>query len=312
MARRADSRVERGNSGWDDAQAQRGRPRQPVATGWDGRGTSGRGNGQDKLASDAHAQVGSIGARAPRGVSCTRTLKADETRVWQPNSGMQDEEDLRSILRALGARLVKLQQCFDERIDANVGAGFEAICKHVDARFDRIEERMETVGRIQKTKSTGAGAWLGGFPPEAQGSISRQFIETNAGKASEATRFPEVEDGGDKLRLQRREEEEDAGRKRIKERLKEALELQEAGIAGNKRRPIKEFLFGICKPDRRIGKLGSRCAAAICCFRGWKQMILGCVPGSSILSRCLCKVLCVYARTCACACACACLAGWCF
>ena len=26
-----------------------------------------------------------------------------------------------------------------------------------------------------------------------------------------------------------------------------------------------EYIFGICKPDRRVGKLGSRCVAVCCC-----------------------------------------------
>jgi hypothetical protein len=58
--------------------------------------------------------------------------------------------------------------------------------------------------------------------------------------------------------------DDDADRKRLKERLKGALDVE-------KRRKIQktssegeallEYVFGICKPDRRVGKLGSRWGA---------------------------------------------------
>jgi hypothetical protein len=54
--------------------------------------------------------------------------------------------------------------------------------------------------------------------------------------------------------------DDDADRKRLKERLKEALEVEK------KKRPLHlgekeswmEYIFGICKPDGRVGKRGSR------------------------------------------------------
>ena len=57
--------------------------------------------------------------------------------------------------------------------------------------------------------------------------------------------------------------DDDADRKRLKERLKGALDTE-------KRRKIHakadgeaflEYVFGICRPDRRVGKLGSRCVS---------------------------------------------------
>ena len=65
-------------------------------------------------------------------------------------------------------------------------------------------------------------------------------------------------------------------RKRLKEKLKSAFEaVQLSGRAGGKgqdalrgRRggrppgtPWLEYVFGICPPDQRVGKRGSRCAA---------------------------------------------------
>ncbi len=54
--------------------------------------------------------------------------------------------------------------------------------------------------------------------------------------------------------------DDDADRKRLKEKLKEALEAE--GNEGTARRDAKEpwleYIFGICKPDGRMGKRGSR------------------------------------------------------
>jgi hypothetical protein len=51
-------------------------------------------------------------------------------------------------------------------------------------------------------------------------------------------------------------------RKRLKERLKGAIEQDRAtavgGVGGTKTAGWAEYLFGICKPDGRTGKIGSR------------------------------------------------------
>jgi hypothetical protein len=51
-------------------------------------------------------------------------------------------------------------------------------------------------------------------------------------------------------------------RKRLKERLKSALEQDQAAMAGGaggaETMGWAEYLFGICKPDGRTGKIGSR------------------------------------------------------
>ena len=54
--------------------------------------------------------------------------------------------------------------------------------------------------------------------------------------------------------------DDDADRKRLKERLKEALEVEEnkRSLNFNEKESWMEYIFGICKPDGRIGKRGSR------------------------------------------------------
>ena len=58
--------------------------------------------------------------------------------------------------------------------------------------------------------------------------------------------------------------DDDEDRKRLKEKLKAALESEAKGRHGVHRNVNAtrtdwlEYIFGICKPDRRVGKLGSR------------------------------------------------------
>ncbi len=56
--------------------------------------------------------------------------------------------------------------------------------------------------------------------------------------------------------------DDDDDRKRIKERLKEAVENDKRArsriVNTNKDVTWLEYVFGICEPDKRIGKQGSR------------------------------------------------------
>ena len=51
--------------------------------------------------------------------------------------------------------------------------------------------------------------------------------------------------------------DDDEDRKRIKERLKEALDLDKRQ-QGLEKKDFMEYFFGICKADGRVGKTGSR------------------------------------------------------
>ncbi len=68
------------------------------------------------------------------------------------------------------------------------------------------------------------------------------------------------------VRVQAKEEEDAEDRKRLKERLKEALALEKMDRVNGRRvdevEDWPEFIFGICRPNGRVGKIGSRCAGA--------------------------------------------------
>ncbi len=60
--------------------------------------------------------------------------------------------------------------------------------------------------------------------------------------------------------------DDDEDRKRIKERLKEAVEsdkrVRARVVKTTKHESWLEYVFGICEPDRRMGKHGSRCVVS--------------------------------------------------
>jgi hypothetical protein len=57
-----------------------------------------------------------------------------------------------------------------------------------------------------------------------------------------------------------RETDNGRDRKRLKEKLKEAMKTENSklSVIGHEREAWMEYLFGICKPDGRNGKQGSR------------------------------------------------------
>jgi hypothetical protein len=65
------------------------------------------------------------------------------------------------------------------------------------------------------------------------------------------------------VRVRAKEEEDAEDRKRLKERLKEALALEKQGKLRSANQDEKEswaeYIFGIAQPNGRIGKMGSRC-----------------------------------------------------
>ena len=67
------------------------------------------------------------------------------------------------------------------------------------------------------------------------------------------------------VRLRAKQEEDAEDRKRLKERLKEALMLEKRSLVdADDRETWAEYIFGITKPNGRVGKMGSRCAHARC------------------------------------------------
>jgi hypothetical protein len=68
------------------------------------------------------------------------------------------------------------------------------------------------------------------------------------------------------VRMRAKEEEDAEDRKRLKERLKEALALEKTHrlrtIDEDEREGWVEYIFGIVQPNGRVGKMGSRYAPA--------------------------------------------------
>jgi hypothetical protein len=56
--------------------------------------------------------------------------------------------------------------------------------------------------------------------------------------------------------------DDDEDRKRLKEKLKEALEIEakNSRVLSDEKEPWMEYIFGICERDGRVGKRGSRCS----------------------------------------------------
>ncbi len=69
------------------------------------------------------------------------------------------------------------------------------------------------------------------------------------------------------VRLRAKQEEDAEDRKRLKERLKEALMLEKQHhmrVDEDDRESWVEYIFGITKPNGRVGKMGSRCTHTGC------------------------------------------------
>ena len=146
-------------------------------------------------------------------------------------------DEIKGILGELGTRVTAMQRRLDERISAGVAA----VCKHTDERLERLEllvqAKIDSACRSVRGDDKGE-LWVG-----APSGDERQLCRPEGVMGQSA---PKMTDDG-------------TGRKRIKERLKEALEVKEVGAAVQSSPGTAEYLFGICEPDRRMGKDGSRC-----------------------------------------------------
>ena len=133
------------------------------------------------------------------------------------------------------------------------------MCRHVDRRLDKTESLLREMGaprgavddRGTRSVWRSGGGKAEDAPQRDEGRVSGRCSrhgdssgpqEPN-GREGEAAVF----------------EEKDDGRKRIKERLKEMLDLRvTAARHTDTKEGFAEYFFGICKPNRRLGKLGSR------------------------------------------------------
>ncbi len=117
--------------------------------------------------------------------------------------------------------------------------------------------------RLKELTSTHASVTAGHSHPEVRGGKSGAG---SAGEESLEKRFANVENRLESIAeavgvtVEANAGDDDADRKRLKERLKEALEVEQKKRPSNhiEKEPWMEYIFGICKPDGRVGKRGSR------------------------------------------------------
>jgi hypothetical protein len=136
-----------------------------------------------------------------------------------------DDAGVKEALLALGSTLSTVQRILEDSVDESLKAmrrDFEA----TDKRLQRMEVQLEVVSKSVE-----------GMDPKIE-EIAQAF-------------------GIDRQDANTGEDEED--RKRIKERLKEALETNYERAKRNiKKQSFIEYFFSICKTNGRVGKIGSR------------------------------------------------------
>ncbi len=132
---------------------------------------------------------------------------------------------MKETLLALGSTLKAVQKILEESVDESLKTlrrDFEAS----DRRLQRMEMTLEVVSKSVE-----------GMDPkvdEIAQAIGIDKQDANAG-------------------------DDDEDRKRIKERLREALETNYEHMKKNTRKKsFLEYFFGICKTNGRVGKVGSR------------------------------------------------------
>jgi hypothetical protein len=118
---------------------------------------------------------------------------------------------------------------------------------------DKINKKMQSIDEKLKEKFSK----LVSVKPDHAQQSSRENLEGRA--ASVENRLESIADAGG-IVDEGNTGQNVADRKRLKEKLKEALEIQEQyhPIQPNKKEAWMEYIFGICKPDGRVGKRGSR------------------------------------------------------
>ena len=152
-----------------------------------------------------------------------------------------------------------MQRSLDIRMSKGISAGVAAVCKHADERFQRIEAKIDAMGRSWAVDASAALM-------EPSVGVQRATGEQAAPRERDVggSAWPLTEGGAAGVVAQKGSQQVEAdlgaARKRLKERLKEALAAKEADTDQD-RWGLLEYVFGFSKPDRRIGKAGSRCAA---------------------------------------------------
>ncbi len=124
---------------------------------------------------------------------------------------------------------------------------------------DRINTKIQSMNeRLKELASSrnARGGRSGALSAEDE-SLEKRFavVESRLESIAEAVGVTVEANAGD----------DDADRKRLKEKLKEALEVEQTKTKSIyvEKETWMEYIFGICKPDGRVGKRGSRCVRAL-------------------------------------------------
>ncbi len=176
------------------------------------------------------------------------------------------EQSMRDMLRGLEAKIERRLQQLDTKLkeltnaqkDSDLHNNYQEcdlssetfeIC--LSAMEKRLEDKID--GKMQSMNEK-----LREILPES-GTAFRENVEKRI--AGVETRLESIAEAVG-VSVEVDEGDDDADRKRLKEKLKEALEAQVKGHSlltyGNEKETWMEYIFGICKPNGRMGKRGSR------------------------------------------------------
>jgi hypothetical protein len=117
----------------------------------------------------------------------------------------------------------------------SLSEGIRAVQRTLEARLESLDRKLTSIDRLDSRVCSRI-----------------DLVEERLGKIAHAVGVKEGASVGD--------DEED--RKRLKVRLKEALDRKRVKAREGLAKPqgVLEYCFGICEPDGRTGKQGSRCA----------------------------------------------------
>ena len=172
-----------------------------------------------------------------------------------------------SRLRALSKDEFDDQKCdFTlEKLEQSLSAMEERLQDRMNRKINSIDERLKEISSAQASSRARPSSTSRAHPSSTENLEKRlacvesrlesiaEFFGITQGKLesiAEAVGVTAEANVGD----------DDADRKRLKEKLKEALEEEqkERLLARKETEPWMEYIFGVCKPDGRIGKRGSR------------------------------------------------------
>ena len=143
--------------------------------------------------------------------------------------------------RPIKKRFLDLLQAIEQRLDSQIDRKMEAIESEIDALTPQIANQENDIDDFDLDCES-----EGHFEHHLE-KIESKINLISGVVAGESTQRVDGED-----------------RKRLKEKLKEAMRTENMKSSGivPEREEWMEYLFGICKPDGRVGKPGSRCATS--------------------------------------------------